>query len=70
MLYADRDADSGTYTLMVTTPGANGTYEVVNDHKLLEGIINIYCGGDPEALASMTQEELVELVKNATECIW
>ena len=48
------------------TLGANGTYEGVNDHNLLEGIINIYCGGDPEALASMTQEELVELVKNAT----
>jgi len=66
MMYVDRDADSGTYAIMVTSSGANGTWDGVNDWDLLYGIVNTYCGGNPEVLASMTQKELVEMVKNAT----
>ncbi len=64
--YVDIDADSGTYAIIVTIPGPNGTYDGVNDWDLLDGIVNTYCGGNPEVLASMNQEELVEIVKNAT----
>ena len=65
-----RNADSGTYKVIATVPGKNGTYDGLwwgcGVGELLDGIIAIYCGGDPDVLASMTQEELVEMVKNAT----
>jgi hypothetical protein len=66
MMYVDENADSGTYAIIVTTSGANGTYNGVNYWDLLDGIINTYCDGNPEVLETMTQKELVELIKNAT----
>jgi hypothetical protein len=66
----DENADMGSYKVIATVPGQNETYEGLGDWwyagELLEGIIDIYCGGDPEVLASMTQKELVEIIKNAT----
>jgi hypothetical protein len=66
IMWVHPDADSGTYAIMVTTPGVNGTYDGVNNLHLLEGIIETYCDGNPEVLASMNREELVEMIKNAT----
>jgi hypothetical protein len=63
-------ADKGTYKVIATVPGKNETYDGLGDWwyagELLEGIIDIYCGGNPEVLASMTQKEFVEIIKNAT----
>ena len=60
------NADTGDHVIFVLNPGINQTYDGIYTDNLLEGIIQEYCNGNPEMLASFTQEELVNIIRNAT----
>jgi len=60
------NADIGDHVMFVLSPGINQTYDGIYTDDLLEGIIWQYCDGEPEKLASFTQEELIDIIKNAT----
>jgi hypothetical protein len=60
------NADTGDHVIFVLNPGINRTYDGVYTGDLLEGIIQKYCNGNPEMLASFTQEEFVNIIRNAT----
>jgi len=59
-------ADTGHHVMFVLNPGINRTYDGIYTDNLLEGIIWQYCDGNPEMLASFTQEEFVNIIRNAT----
>ncbi|RJS73941.1 hypothetical protein CW714_02375, partial [Methanophagales archaeon] len=61
----DRTADSGTHVILVLSTGADGQYGIIG-YDLLQGIVDYYCGGNPECLASKTQDQLVAIIKDAT----
>lgn len=60
------NADIGDHVIFVLSPEINQTYDGIYTDDLLGGIIWQYCNGNPEMLASVTQKELVNIIKNAT----
>ncbi len=61
-----KNADSGIYLVFVLTPGKDGEYGMLGTDNLFEGIKREYAGGDLKNLAAKTQEQIRDIIADAT----
>ncbi len=62
-------ADIGKYVIWVSIPGRDGYYgnwSGVNASDIIMYIIDCYCGGDPSELRSKTQDQILDMLQDAT----
>lgn len=62
-------ADAGKYVIWVSVPGRDGYYGDGygdNASDIINHIIDDYCGGDVSELRSKTQEQILDMLKDAT----
>jgi len=62
-LYADEDADTGKYAVVVVSSGRNGVYDELNSADLFDSSLFNATYGD---LASKTQDQILAILDDAT----